>query len=53
MKNVIFLKDIMTCKDPKQCGAFHCWKCEKHISLKDAPYCEKCKELMKGQTKLI
>jgi len=35
------------------CGLFHCWKCEKHIPLQNAPYCDKCKVLMTGQTKLL
>ena len=43
----------MTCKDPINCGSFHCWKCEKHIPLKNAPYCDHCKKLMTGQTKLF
>ncbi len=35
-----------------RCGKFHCWKCDKHIPLKEAPYCPKCKKLMTNQTKL-
>lgn len=43
----------MTCKNIKECGFFHCWKCSKHILLKNAPYCDKCKKLMTNQTTLF
>ena len=43
----------MTCTNITNCGSFHCWKCSKHVPLNNAPYCEKCKESVKGQTKLF
>ncbi len=27
-----------------ECGKAHCWGCDKHILLREMPYCEGCKK---------
>ena len=28
--------------DISKCGKFHCWCCNEHMPLRDAPICENC-----------